>query len=184
MTRARMGMRCWGSSAPHSAYRRRLAARWAAPSVPQVSLLLSPHVLGRQQACRRHVKQHDGRKPAWVCNISRDFYIYKVQSCEPGYLPNFVKVSCHPLCRHHGLEGGPDSWRDRGAAGACSPGDRHQERGLHGELYPTESSFNQQAAQQVLDGFYRRNPSQGGSWQSTMAHGQPVTCAQNSWSII
>ena len=31
-----MGMRCWGSSDPHSVYHRRSAARWAAPFVPQV----------------------------------------------------------------------------------------------------------------------------------------------------
>ena len=54
-----MDMRCWGSSDPHSVYRLRLAARWAAPSAPQVSLLLTLHVLGRQQACSQHVKQHN-----------------------------------------------------------------------------------------------------------------------------
>ena len=70
---------------------------------------------------------------------SSDFDSCRDQSCERGQLLSFTKLSCYPLRRHHGLEGGPDSGRDRGAAGACSPGDHHKECGLHGALHPSES---------------------------------------------
>ena len=86
-------MQCWGSSDPHSVYRPRLAARWAAPSVPQVPLLLSPHVLGRQQACCPNVaKQHNSRKISGKSGISRTL---QNQACEYGYLLNLVNLSCH-----------------------------------------------------------------------------------------
>ena len=104
-----------------------------------------------------------------MCYIIRNLTTKKEFEPERGQLLSFTKLSCHCLRRHHGLEGGPDSWRDRGAAGACSPSDHHKECGLHGALHPSKLSFHQQAAQQVLDGSHCREPSQGRSWQSTLA---------------